>query len=64
MAIEGKEQGGNNPGSKRTIIASLSALGIERLRSMRDELSSRLQTCECCNAPSVKAGAENKKESV
>ena len=27
MAIEGKEQGGNNPGSKRTIIASLSAMG-------------------------------------
>ena len=27
MAIEGKEQGENKPGSKRTIIASLSALG-------------------------------------
>ena len=27
MSIERKEQGGNNPGSKRTIIASLSALG-------------------------------------
>jgi hypothetical protein len=27
MLIERKEQGGNNPGSKRTIIASLSALG-------------------------------------
>jgi hypothetical protein len=27
MAIEGKERGGSNPGSKRTIIASLSALG-------------------------------------
>jgi hypothetical protein len=27
MATERKEQGGNNPGSKRTIIASLSALG-------------------------------------
>src|SRR5215472_16134701 len=27
MATERKEQGGNNPGSKRTIIASLPALG-------------------------------------
>jgi len=26
---------------------------IERLRAMREELSRRLLTCECCNAPPV-----------
>ena len=31
---------------------------IERLRSMRDELSSRLQTCQCCNPPPVKPAAK------
>jgi DNA-binding transcriptional MerR regulator len=28
---------------------------IERLRAMREELSLRLLTCECCNAPPVNA---------
>jgi DNA-binding transcriptional MerR regulator len=28
---------------------------IERLRAMREELSRRLLTCECCNAPPVNA---------
>jgi DNA-binding transcriptional MerR regulator len=32
---------------------------IERLRAMRDELSSRLFTCECCNPPPVNANDES-----
>ena len=31
---------------------------IERLRAMRDELSSRLFTCECCNPPPANADDE------
>jgi DNA-binding transcriptional MerR regulator len=48
---------------RRCVEAKLQSIDeqIERLRSMRDELSMRLQTCECCNAPSVKQVA-NKKE--
>jgi DNA-binding transcriptional MerR regulator len=42
---------------RRCVEAKLQTIDdqIERLRSMRDQLSSRLQTCECCNAPSLKA---------
>jgi MerR family transcriptional regulator, mercuric resistance operon regulatory protein len=32
---------------------------IERLRAMREELSRRLLTCECCNAPPVNADNES-----
>lgn len=32
---------------------------IERLRSMRDELGARLQTCECCNALAIKTADTN-----
>src|SRR5262247_3369553 len=32
---------------------------IERLRAMREELSMRLLTCECCNPPPVNADKAN-----
>jgi DNA-binding transcriptional MerR regulator len=32
---------------------------IERLRSMREELSRRLLTCDCCNAPAQNADDES-----
>jgi len=32
---------------------------IERLREMREELSRRLLTCECCNAPPLNADDES-----
>lgn len=32
---------------------------IERLHTMREELSRRLLTCECCNAPHVNAADES-----
>jgi DNA-binding transcriptional MerR regulator len=49
---------------RRRVEAKLQSIDeqIERLRSMRDDLSSSLQTCECCNAPSVKKKVDNKKE--
>jgi DNA-binding transcriptional MerR regulator len=55
----------HNPAERRRRVeAKLQSFDkqIERLRSMRDELRSRLQTCECCNASSLKAGTEDKKE--
>jgi DNA-binding transcriptional MerR regulator len=52
----------HNPAERRRRIESkLQSLDeqIKRLRSMRDELGSRLETCECCTAPYLKAaGAE------
>jgi DNA-binding transcriptional MerR regulator len=48
----------HNPAERRRCVESkLQSIDdqIERLRSMRDELGSRLETCECCNAPSLNA---------
>ncbi len=48
----------HHPAERRACVeAKLQSIDeqIERLRSMRDELRTRLQTCECCNAPSLKA---------
>jgi DNA-binding transcriptional MerR regulator len=47
----------HNPAERRACVeAKLHSIDeqIERLRSMRNELSARLQTCACCNAPAVK----------
>ncbi len=47
----------HNPAERRVCVeAKLQNIDeqIERLRSMRDDLRTRLQTCECCNAPSLK----------
>lgn len=47
----------HNPAERRVCVeAKLHSIDeqIERLRAMRDELSARLQTCTCCNAPAVK----------
>jgi MerR family copper efflux transcriptional regulator len=44
----------HNPAERRACVeAKLKSIDeqIDRLRSVRDELSSRLRTCECCNAP-------------
>jgi DNA-binding transcriptional MerR regulator len=48
----------HNPAERRRRIESkLQSIDeqIKRLRSMRDELGSRLETCECCTAPYLKA---------
>jgi DNA-binding transcriptional MerR regulator len=44
----------HNPAERRACVeAKLHSIDaqIERLQAMRDELSRRLLTCECCNAP-------------
>ena len=44
----------HNPAERRACVeAKLHSIDaqIERLHAMRDELSRRLLTCECCNAP-------------
>lgn len=49
----------HNPVERRACVeAKLRSIDdqIERLRSMRDELSARLQTCECCNTSPGRAG--------
>ena len=51
----------HNPAERRRCVeAKLQSIDdqIERLRSMRDELGSRLETCECCNAPSLKTAGK------
>jgi len=51
----------HNPAERRAYAeAKLGAIDaqIERLRAMRDELSKRLLTCECCNAPPANADDE------
>jgi DNA-binding transcriptional MerR regulator len=51
----------HNPAERRRCVESkLQRIDdqINRLRSMRDELGSRLETCECCNAPYLKAAGE------
>src|SRR5262245_22676278 len=51
----------HNPAERRACVeAKLQSIDeqIERLRSMRDELGARLQTCACCNAPPIKTGGE------
>ena len=45
----------HNPAERRACVeAKLHSIDaqIERLQAMRDELSRRLLTCECCNTPS------------
>ena len=47
----------HNPAERRACVeAKLRSIDeqIERLHAMRDELSRRLLTCECCNASPVK----------
>jgi DNA-binding transcriptional MerR regulator len=51
----------HNPAERRRRVESkLQSFDkqIERLRSMQDELGSRLETCECCNAPSLKTAGK------
>ena len=52
----------NYPERRACVEAKLDGIDeqIERLRSMRDELSTRLQTCKCCNAPSEEPPIEQK----
>jgi DNA-binding transcriptional MerR regulator len=48
----------HNPVERRACVeAKLTSIDeqIERLRSMRRQLSARLAVCECCNAPTVVA---------
>jgi len=47
----------NSPERRAYAEAKIDAIDaqIERLRTMRDELSRRLLTCKCCNAPPVNA---------
>lgn len=48
----------HNPAERRACVeAKLTSIDaqVERLRAMRKELSTRLETCECCNAPPVVA---------
>jgi MerR family transcriptional regulator, mercuric resistance operon regulatory protein len=48
---------GNHAGRRAYAEAKIRDIDaqVERLRSMREELSRRLLTCECCNAPPVNA---------
>ena len=51
----------HNPSERRACVeAKIQSIDekIERLRSMRDELSNRVQTCDCCNATPLKAAAK------
>lgn len=50
----------NSAERRRCVESKLQSIDdqIARLRSMRDELGSRLETCECCNAPSLKAAGK------
>ena len=51
----------HNPAERRACVeAKLKSIDeqIERLCSMRDELRSRLRTCQCCNTPPAKPAAE------
>ncbi|HKX26220.1 MAG TPA: MerR family transcriptional regulator [Blastocatellia bacterium] len=58
----------NYPERRACVEAKLHSIDeqIERLRSMRGELSTRLRTCECCNASSesspIKPQARGEKE--
>jgi DNA-binding transcriptional MerR regulator len=52
----------HNPAERRACVeAKLRSIEeqIERLRWMRNELNTRLLTCECCNAPPVSAACES-----
>lgn len=51
----------HDPAERRQLVeAKLQRIDdqIERLCSIRDELTARLETCECCNAPSLKDAAK------
>jgi MerR family copper efflux transcriptional regulator len=51
----------NTPGRRAYAEAKLRDIDaqIERLRAMREELSQRLLTCKCCNAPAPNADDES-----
>lgn len=51
----------HDPAERRACVeAKLRSIDeqIERLGAMRDDLSARLLTCECCNAPPVNTAAK------
>jgi len=51
----------NTPERRAYAEAKIDAIDaqIERLRAMREELSRRLLTCKCCNAPPVNEADES-----